>query len=298
MSITERIQKTVRRILTRISPRLNTNISYRFKFGRKLDLKNPLTLNEKVLWLKFNTYWENDLVKCCADKYRVRNYVSNQGMPEILVDLIGAYDSSEEIVWDSLPKSFVIKFNMGYGCNIVVRDKNMANWKFIKKTVDSWFKQKYYLDYSEMQYKDAHPKILIEKCLCDKDGKLPVDYKFYCMNGRCDYVMACFDRGEAGKGKFLYFDRGWNLMPFSQDALDNLDAVVPRPDGIDDAFEYAERLSAPFPFVRTDLYIVDGKVYFGELTFTPGAGMDNGRLEETDRLLGSMLELPMKTSEG
>lgn len=297
MSVSKEIQKMVRRTLTRISPRLNTGVSYRIKFGRKLDLRNPQTLNEKILWLKFNTYWENDLVKRCADKYRAREYVLDRNMSEILVGLIGAYDSSEDIPWDGLPESFVVKFNVGCGCNIVVRDKASTRWDSVKKTVDSWFGKKYYLDYSEMQYKDVPPKILVEECLCGKDGKLPVDYKFYCMNGKCDYVMACLGRGEPGGEKFLYFDRGWNLMPFSQDALDTPDAVVPRPDGIDKAFEYAERLSAPFPFVRTDLYIVDGTVYFGELTFTPSAGMDNGRLEETDRLLGSMLELPTKTSE-
>lgn len=120
------------------------------------------------------------------------------------------------------------------------------------------------------------------------------DYKFYCMNGKSMYVMVCEDREIGKKAKYFYFDKAWNMMPYSQDALDDPDRVIPKPEGIDLAFEYAEKLSKEFPFVRVDLYIVDGKVYFGELTFTPSAGLDTGRLPATDRILGDQLVLPTK----
>ena len=104
--------------------------------------------------------------------------------------------------------------------------------------------------------------------------------------------MVCEGREMGGHAKFYYYDRDWALKPFTQDALDNPNHVSKKPEGIEKAFEYAECLARDFPFVRVDLYLIDGRVYFGELTFTPSGGLDNGRLESTDRLLGEMLKLP------
>ena len=106
--------------------------------------------------------------------------------------------------------------------------------------------------------------------------------------------MVCEDREIGKKAKYFYFDKNWNMMPYSQDALDESGRIIPKPEGIDTAFEYAEKLSKDFPFVRVDLYIVNGKVYFGELTFTPSAGLDTGRLPSTDRILGDQLVLPTR----
>lgn len=281
-------------LLTRISPRLNTKVLYRYNFKKKLDLDHPVTLNDKVLWLKFNTYWNNETVKQCADKYRVRDYLQEKGFSELLVDLIGVYDDPEKIDWDILPDSFALKLNVGCGKNIIVNHKTELDIPKTVETMKAWMKEKYYLGHSEMQYKDVKPYILIERNLSADTGMLPDDYKFYCMNGKSMYVMVCEDREIGKKAKYFYFDKAWNMMPYSQDALDDPDRVIPKPEGIDLAFEYAEKLSKEFPFVRVDLYIVDGKVYFGELTFTPSAGLDTGRLPATDRILGDQLVLPTK----
>ncbi len=114
------------------------------------------------------------------------------------------------------------------------------------------------------------------------------------MNGKSKYVMICVDRIIGKKVKYFYFDRDWNMMPYTQDALNDPNRIIPKPDHIDEAFEYAEKLSKDFPFVRVDLYIVNGKIYFGELTFTPSAGLDSGRLRSTDEILGAQLVLPLK----
>lgn len=119
------IAEIFRRTLTRISPKLNTKVTYFFKFKKKLDLNNPKTLNDKILWLKFNTYWNNPLVKQCADKYKVRDYIKDKNCSEILNELIGVYDRVEEIQWDSLPKSFALKLNVGCGKNIIVSNKEL-----------------------------------------------------------------------------------------------------------------------------------------------------------------------------
>lgn len=282
-----------RKILTRISPKLNTDVTYYFKFHRRLDLNDPKTLNEKILWLKFNTYWNNSLVKQCADKYCVREYIKEKKCSEILNDLIGVYESVEDIQWDSLPKSFALKLNVGCGKNIIVLNKDELNISETKKILKKWLKEKdHYLGYSEMQYKGVKPYILIEKYLGGENGELPTDYKFYCFNGKAKYVMVCIDRVKGKHAKFYYFDENWKMMPFTEDALREPNKVISKPNGIDEAFKYAGILSSEFPFVRADFYIIHGKVYFGELTFTPSAGMDNGRLPTTDLFLGEMLLLP------
>ena len=142
-----------------------------------------------------------------------------------------------------------------------------------------------------MQYKDVKHYIIIENYLGKDNGDLPEDYKFYCMNGKSKYVMVCADREIGKAAKYFYFDRNWNMMPYTKDALEDPKRVIPKPEHIDEAFDYAEKLSKDFPFVRVDLYIVDGKIYFGELTFTPSAGMDVTRMASTDRILGDQLDL-------
>lgn len=294
MSIKSKMASIFRCTLTRISPMLNTKVTYAVKFKRKLDFDHPITLNDKILWLKFNTYWNNQLIKQCADKLRVRDHIESVGYPELLNRLIAAYKHVDEIEWDALPQQFALKLNVGCGCNIIVSDKSKLDIEATKKILRKWMKQKYYLEHSEMQYKDVEKYIIVEEYLGSETGALPEDYKFYCMNGKAKYVMLCADREIGKHAKYFYYDRDWNLMPYTSDALENPSFVMPKPENIDLAFDYAEKLSKDFPFVRVDLYIVDGKVYFGELTFTPSAGMDVSRLPSTDRMLGDQLELPNK----
>ncbi len=289
------LAKGFRSLLTLISPKLNTKVTYFVKFHKRLDFNNPETLDEKILWLKFNTYWNNPLIKQCADKFKVREYIEKCGLGSILNELIAVYETPEQIEWDKLPRSFALKLNIGCGFNHIVADKSKEDFISIKKEAAHWIKQSktQYLSYSEMQYKDVKPYILVEKYLGNAEkGILPVDYKFYCLNGQAKYVMLCVDRENGKHAKFYYFDRDWNKMPYSADYFADPNRKIPKPPLIDDAFEVAEKLSAEFPFVRTDLYIVDDKVVFGELTFTPSGGMDNGRLPETERLLGEQLTLP------
>ncbi len=294
MKIKKSAADLFRSCLTRISPMLNTKVTYYIKFRRKLDLEHPVTLNDKILWLKFHTYWNNPLIKKCADKYAVRDYITEKGYPELLNELYGAYDNVDDIPWEQLPDRFALKLNVGCGKNIIVHDKKSLDIEQTKKTMKKWLKSKDWLRYSEMQYKNVKPYILVERYLGDAQTKsLPEDYKFYCLNGKSKYVMVCEDRLIGQKPEYYYFDQEWNMMPYTADSLKNPDRVIPKPALIDEAFAYAEKLSSDFPFVRVDLYIVSNKVYFGELTFTPSAGMDNGRLPKTDKILGDELTLPV-----
>lgn len=292
MSIKSVIAGGFRSILTIISPMLNTKVTYRFKFKRKLDLKHPVTLNDKILWLKFNTYWNNPVVKQCADKYRVREYIKEKGCQEILIDLIGVYYDVKDIDWGALPDRFVIKLNIGCGYIIIVNNKKSLDIEKTKKKLAKWLKShNYYLGYSEMQYKDVKPCILIEKYMCEEDGMPLLDYKFYCMNGKSNMVMVCVEREAGQTAKCFYYDKEWNLLPYGPDVVNEPNRIIHKPQNIELAFEYAEKLSQDFPFVRCDLYIIHGKIYFGELTFTPAGGMKTTISYETDRIWGEQLSI-------
>ena len=278
-------------VLTIISPTLNTKFRYKMNFGRKINLNDPQTLNEKILWLKLNTYLKNPLVIQCADKYAVREYIKDCGCEELLIDMYSAFDRAEDINWDELPQQFVLKWNFGAGMNIICADKSKMDKDATIKQLQKWGKRKYWLRNSEMQYKYAPKKIVCEKYMSDGNGLLPLDYKVYCFNGKAKCVFVCIGR-EYGRPKFYFFDRDWQLYRVNRDSKAAPEGfTLPKPACIDKIFEYAEKLAAPFPFVRVDLYSIDEKPYFGELTFTPAAGLDSARLPETDILFGNMLNI-------
>ena len=300
MTIQKQAAFYFRRILTRISPKLNTRVLYYSKFGRRLDLEHPVTLNEKNLWLKFNTYWNNPLVKQCADKYLVRDYVKSVGYEELLNRLIAVYQQPEELDFQSLPSRFVLKLNIGCGFNHIVTDKTKENREGLIRIMRTWLKESksFYLNYSEMQYKSVKPVFLVEEFLGDENGSLPEDYKFYCINGNCEMIMICEGRNMEGhNAKYFYMDRSWEMIT---NGIGDPNYIINKPDCLDEAIKYAEALSKPFPYVRVDLYIVSNKIYFGELTFSPSAGMDVdhtlkpfGQDEDIDHIYGRKLVLPV-----
>lgn len=285
--------KWFKQTLTRISPRLNTEVVYYMKFKKRINLKNPQTLDEKIQYLKFHDYYKNPLVTQCADKYAVREYVEKCGCGEILNELYFAWDSVDEINWDELPNQFVIKWNFGCGQNLICFDKSKLDIDDAKRKLKQWYKihDTFYLTYSEMQYQGIPPKLICEKLIETEDGGLPVDYKLYCFSGKADCVLVCVGRNTNGHDTaYYFFDKGWNLKRYNKrgkEAPENF--TLPKPKGLEELFEYAERLSQPFPFVRADFYLEKGVVTFGELTFTPCGGFDVDRLPKTQRLFGSMV---------
>ena len=302
MGVSTKIKEQFWSAITVLSPKLNTKLHYRRVFGKKLDLDNPQTFNEKILWLKLKRYMHNPLVIQCADKYRVRDYVIKCGCGDILNELIGAYNSADEIPWQQLPKSFVLKWNFGAKMNFICLDKSKVSETEIVAQFRKWGKRKYWLQYSEMQYKYAPKKIVCEKLLGkpydpNVPWEAPEDYKVYCFNGVPKYVMVCVGRKNGQKPHFYFFDTNWKLARINHDgkaAPENF--TIEKPACMDALFEAAAKLSKPFPFVRADFYIVDDKVYFGELTFTPATGLDKGYLPETDRMFGDMVDLHFNPS--
>lgn len=294
--ITEsKFSKWFKQTLTRISPKWNTWFVYLIKFKRPISFRNPRTLDEKIQWLKLNSYYKNPLITQCADKYAVREYIEKCGCGEILNDLYGVYDSVDMVPWDSLPNQFVIKWNFGCGQNLIVFDKSQLNIQEAITRLKEWYKTKdtFYLAYSEMQYKGIPPKLVCERLIESEQGGLPVDYKFYCFNGIPEVVLVCVGRDSDGNNaKYYFFDRNWELKRYNKAGIEAPEGFsLPKPRNIDLLFSYAEKISKPFPFVRADFYLEYGQCYFGELTFTPLAGFDTYRLPETQLLFGSMVRI-------
>ena len=262
---------------------------YFIKFKKKLNLRNPTRFNEKIQWLKFNEL-NNDIYTLCADKYKVREYVSSKGCGEILNELYGVYDNPQSIDYDALPEKFALKCNHGAGYNIICDDKSSMDIEKTNKQLNKWLKEDFSTLFIEPQYKKIERKILCEKYIENERGGFPDDYKFYCFNGKPYAVMVCIGR-EKGTPKFYYFDMNWKPLPFEDTVeLINKNDYPAMPDGFLKMREYATKLASDFKFVRADFYLLNSKVIFGELTFTPSAGLDV-TLQEADIVLGSQLKL-------
>lgn len=265
-------------------------IKYKLIMGKKLNLKNPMSFNEKIQWLKL--YNRKDIYTTMVDKYEVRKYISEKMGEEYLIPLIGVYDNPDEIDFNKLPNKFVIKCTHDSGTVIICKDKNKLDIKSTKKKLKKFLKRNYFYVHREWPYKNVKPRIVIEKYIEDNNRHELVDYKIYAFNGKCDYVMVCFDRFN-GKTKFIYFDREWNIKKeFSKDGLKYGENIkIDKPKKLEKMFEYAEKLSKEIPFLRVDFYEANGKMYFGELTFYPSSGFDNNRTEVAKNYLNDNLKI-------
>lgn len=279
--------KLKNKLLLSISPMLYDKIIYRRIFNKKLNLKNPEGFNEKLLWLKYNKYYKNPLIIKCADKLKVREYVTECGCKEILNSIIGTYDNVEEINWDTLPEKFAMKCNHGAGYNIICTDKNKLDIEECKKKLKKWMKEDYSKKAGELQYKYIKRKIICEKYIEMGEKKFPTDYKIYCFNGKAKIILVMNDRDTNVTREF--YDTQWNRMHL-RDYEGSPAKPTEKPYNLTELIKYAEILSKPFEFVRVDLYNVNRKVIFGELTFSP-TGCLAKYTDEASKMMGNWIEL-------
>ncbi len=269
--------------------RLYLSAKFKRKFGYRMDFDSPRTLNEKIQWLKLNNM--SDIHTKCTDKYAVRTYVSTAVGEEYLVPMFFSTRNPEDI--KELPdEPCIIKTNNG-ACgkgSTIVRDKSDIDFKKIAKYSSKHLilnRNSCYFG-REKQYKHIEPRVIVEKLLTTPDGEIPDDYKFHCMNGEIACIQVDFDRLQNHKQSF--FDTNWKNLEF-QRGFEMSDDNVQRPENLDEMIAVAKKLSSEFKYVRVDLYDVGGKVYFGELTFTPGSGFIRITPFEWDEKLGDMLDL-------
>lgn len=272
-------------------------LQYRIKLGRNLNLINPKRFTEKLQWYKIN--YRNPLMHQCVDKYLVRDYVKSKGLEAILIPLIAHYDSLAQITWDELPNQFVMKTTHGGGgLNVLVcYDKAKLSETEVKEKLD--FSNQSTTDSGgrEWAYYGLKPGIVAEKLLINRvnpDAGIN-DYKFFCYEGKAKYIIVDVDRYISHKRNF--YDRNWKNLHIVSDCP-SCDRVIEKPKNLDKMIQIAERLSEDFPYVRVDLYDVDGKVYFGELTFYPWSGYVQYEPDEWDYELGRYFKLIKYNSGG
>ncbi|MFI3296126.1 MAG: ATP-grasp fold amidoligase family protein [bacterium] len=283
-----------RNILGRISAEYLAKKLYRKAFKRKLDLENPRTLNEIINYQKFRT--DTSMWVDLSDKYKVREYVEAKGLSDILVRLYGVWDKVEDIDFDILPKSFVLKSNNGCATVMIVKDKDKLDIKKTKRVLNKWLKLRFGYRTAEPHYLEIKPRIIAEELLQPseldkKQSSSIIDYKWYSFNGKTEYARVVTDR-VVGTHLFnlsVYNFKWEKYSDFTNPKYKN-DKQLLKPQTLDRMIYIANILSEGIPQVRVDLYEVSGKVYFGELTFSTGGGYSKDLTSDFDLLLGDMVD--------
>ena len=258
-----------------------------------LDLRNPRSFNEKLNWLKLND--RRPEYSMMVDKYLVKDYVAGIIGKEYIIPTLGVWDRPEDVDFDALPQRFVLKCNHNSGLGMVIcRDKSSLDREAALEGLRKGLAQNYYRCQREWPYKNVRRRIIAEEYLeDDASGSLP-DYKFFCFDGE---VMALFiatgrEKGEEAT-RFDFFDAEFRHLPFTN-GHPNADVTPSRPECFEEMKSLAAKLSAGLPCVRVDLYQCNGKVYFGELTFSHWAGFKPFVPREWDYTFGSWIKLPEK----
>ncbi|MFU0784634.1 MAG: Glycosyl transferase [Thermoanaerobacterium thermosaccharolyticum] len=267
-------------------------LMYYSLMGKKLNLDNPQTFNEKLQWLKL--YDRNPLYTQLVDKYEVRKYISKTIGEEYLIPLIGVWDKFENIDFSKLPDQFVLKCTHDSGGLVICKDKNKLDVEAAREKINKSLKRNFFYVGREWPYKNVRPRIICEKYMVDESGIELKDYKFMCFNGEVKCIFVCSNRNASSGLNIDIYDSNWILMPFGRPNHPNSGITIHKPKNLKKMLEFAERLSKDIPFVRVDFYETKGKLYFGELTFYPGAGFEEFIPESYDYLLGSWIQLPKR----
>ncbi|WP_195986697.1 ATP-grasp fold amidoligase family protein [Clostridium sp. D53t1_180928_C8] len=257
---------------------------YEDKIGHKLNWDNLITYTEKMQWEKlFNN---NPYKSVLADKYEVRKWISQKIGKEYLIPILGCWNCFNEINFAQLPNKFVLKTNHGSGTILIVKDKNKLDKKKARVMFSDWLATDYgYNTGFELHYSKIAPKIIAEEYIETELGDLQ-DYKFLCFDGKPYFCWV--DMGRYSKHTRNVYNMEWELQPWNQATYGVYEKPIPKPKNLDKMIELATILSEGFSHVRVDFYNIDGKIYFGEMTFTNGSGLDKIIPEEYDKMLGEL----------
>ncbi len=281
-----------KKILNMLPRPLAHQLLYQKVLGKKLNLKNPKDFNEKIQYMLVYQLGRREAK--LADKYLVREFIKEKGFSFLLPKLYGVYDRVEDIDITKLPDKFVLKPNNGSGNIHVCRDKSTFDFAKAKKELQKTFTEKFWEVNLEHHYKFIKPKIICEEYLEDPDRPLPMDYKFYCYDGHVECVLMCTNRSE--KLKLDYYDLNWHYLEYAKKEYRSHEEIQ-KPEHLEEMIHIASSLSKGFSFVRVDLYHIKGKIYFGEMTFTPMAGLVYYNTDEALEHLGKLIQLKGRQKE-
>lgn len=265
-------------------------IQYQLYMGTRMHWKSPTTFTEKVQWLKINN--RKPILHKLVDKYAVKEYVASIIGKEFIIPTYGVWNNANDIDFDSLPDRFVLKCTHSSHASVICKDKSKLNIKAAIELLNAGLKTSPYKKYREWAYKNVEPRIIAEEFMENKGEDDLTDYKFYCFNGKAHYCQVIKDRSE--KESIDFFNRKWELQEFiglNPKAVHS-SKTIKRPLEYSKMLKIADKLATGFPFARIDLYDINDRIYFGEITFYPGAGMGNFNPKVWNKKLGEMIKLP------
>lgn len=299
----DKIETTIRNpkkllafFLIRIAPifsdRTYLKMLFRVRMGYKLNLDNPQTFNEKLQWLKL--YNRKPEYTKMVDKVGAKEYVASIIGEEYIIPTLGVWDRVEDIDWNSLPDQFVLKCTHDSGGIVICADKSKLDIEVAKKKLKRGLKKNFYASNREWPYKNVRPRIIGEKYMVDESGYELKDYKWFCFDGVPKALFIATDRGVEGEEtKFDFFDSDFNHLPFTN-GHPNATREIKKPVGFEKMKELAALLSKGQPHLRVDFYDINGKIFFGELTFYHWSGMMPFDPEEWDYKYGEYIRLPKR----
>ena len=278
-----------RKLLNWVPDQLFLRAAFRARFGRKLDLNNPKTFNEKLPWMKL--YNRKPEYTLRVDKYKVRNYIAEKLGEEYLIPLLGVWDDPDEIDFDALPNQFVLKCNHNSGLGMCIcKDKSKLDIQSVKEELRKGLAQDYYLTGREWPYKNVPRKIICEKYMTDEtEGDLK-DYKIHNFDGEPKVVEVDFDRFKSHKRNL--YSAEWEYIESAITYPNDSTHQIKRPQQLEEMFECARKLSQGLPYVRTDFYLIDNQIYFGEITFFHDGGWSKFSSEKFEKDFSSWIKLP------
>lgn len=279
----------IKQLLKLIPDKHYLKLLFRLRMKEKLNLDNPKTFNEKLQWLKL--FDRKEIYTSMVDKYEAKQYVSSIIGDEYIVPTLGVWNTFDEINFDELPRQFVLKCTHDSGGVVIVKDKEQIDLKKVRKIINESIKNNYYYYSREWPYKNIKPRIIAEEYLKDADGLGIKDYKFFTFNEK-PKILRILTNGESyGDKKYSdYFDMEANWLPFKS-VHDNAEVTPSIPKQFDKMRNIAEKLAQGTIHLRVDLYEVNDKIYFGEMTFYHWSGCVPFEPKEWDYYLGSLLQL-------
>lgn len=291
------LRRKILRLLCFIPDKCMLKIQYRIKMGRPLNLKNPQRYTEKIQWYKL--YYKNEKMIEAVDKYDVRKLISGMKLEKILPRCYGVYDSYKDIVWEKLPEKFVIKDTLAGGGTsvIIVKKKDELDYIDLHNTLKNWTKRNSHVKSDGREwpyYSGKNHRILIEECLETSTGESLTDYKFFCFYGKVYCVYVIGNRKIGNHGELAIMNEEFIRLPYQSDTQKAMKDSPLKPKNYDYMLEIARKISSGYPHVRVDLYNIEGKVYFGEMTFFGASGYQKFCPDKFDYILGRQFVLPKK----
>lgn len=283
----------LKRITKELERRILTDIQFikkdfKTRMGYPLNLENPKSFSEKIQWLKL--YYRNPILPEMACKYNSKKIVEERVGKEFVMPTHSIYERAEDIKLELLPNKVALKATHFSGRNIISFDKSELNEKEIQAYFKHALSKSYYLHSKEWAYKDVKPRVIAEELVLASKNKLPKDYKIHCFSGQPKFIQIDHDREYNHTRSF--YDLDWNKLEFSQGAGHPISQVkMDKPKLLDLILDISKKLSAGLPFLRVDFFLVNNRIYVGELTCYPGNGMEKFTDEKWDLKMGELLKL-------